>query len=220
MVPSRARARYARALIPPTAGRDEMASRTATVKRDTLETQIRVTVDLDGQGDSRLATGIPFLEHMLDQVARHGMLDLEIQAEADLHIDDHHAVEDIGISLGQAVARALGDKKGIRRYGHAYVPLDEALSRVVVDFSGRPGLEYHVEFHRARIANFDVDLFREFFQGFVNHAQITLHVDNLRGRNAHHVAETLFKAFGRALRMALEPDPRMQGITPSTKGIL
>jgi len=195
-------------------------SRTARVERNTLETRIQVSLDLDGKGASRLQTGVPFLDHMLDQVARHGMIDLDIEAEGDTHIDDHHTVEDIGITLGQAMARAVGDKKGIRRYGHAYVPLDEALSRVVVDFSGRPGLVMHVEFTRGRIGNFDVDLFGEFFQGFVNHAAVTLHLDNLRGRNAHHQAETLFKAFGRALRMALEPDPRMQGITPSTKGSL
>jgi len=195
-------------------------SRTARVQRNTLETRIQVSLDLDGKGDSRLQTGVPFLDHMLDQVARHGMIDLDVEAEGDTHIDDHHTVEDIGITLGQAMARAVGDKKGIRRYGHAYVPLDEALSRVVVDFSGRPGLEQHVEFSRARIGGFDVDLFSEFFQGFVNHAAVTLHIDNLRGRNAHHQAETVFKAFGRALRMALEPDPRMQGIMPSTKGSL
>ncbi len=195
-------------------------SRTARVQRDTLETRIQVSLDLDGKGDSRLETGVPFLDHMLDQVARHGLIDLDIRAEGDTHIDDHHTVEDIGITLGQAMARAVGDKKGIRRYGHAYVPLDEALSRVVVDFSGRPGLEQHVEFTRARIGSFDVDLFGEFFQGFVNHAAVTLHIDNLRGRNAHHQAETVFKAFGRALRMALEPDERMQGVMPSTKGTL
>ncbi len=195
-------------------------SRTARVQRDTLETRIQVSLDLDGKGDSRLETGVPFLDHMLDQVARHGLIDLDIQAEGDTHIDDHHTVEDIGITLGQAMAQAVGDKKGIRRYGHAYVPLDEALSRVVVDFSGRPGLEQYVEFTRARIGSFDVDLFSEFFQGFVNHAAVTLHIDNLRGRNAHHQAETVFKAFGRALRMALEADERMQGITPSTKGSL
>ncbi|TCO81245.1 imidazoleglycerol-phosphate dehydratase [Plasticicumulans lactativorans] len=197
-----------------------MPSRNAEVQRDTLETQIRIAVDLDGAGTGRFDTGVPFLDHMLDQVARHGMIDITADARADLHIDDHHAVEDIGITFGQAVRQALGNKQGIRRYGHAYVPLDEALSRVVVDFSGRPGLEYHVEYPRARIGRFDVDLLREFFQGFVNHAQVTLHIDNLRGRNAHHIAETIFKAFGRALRMAMEPDPRMQGITPSTKGSL
>ncbi len=196
-----------------------MSARIATVKRDTLETRIQVRVHLDGAGNSQLATGLPFLDHMLDQIARHGLMDLEINAQGDLHIDAHHTVEDIGITLGQAVHQALGDKRGIRRYGHAYVPLDEALSRVVLDCSGRPGLEYAVEFPRARINDFDVDLFREFFQGFVNHALITLHIDNLRGRNAHHIAETIFKAFGRALRMAVEPDPRMTGV-PSTKGIL
>jgi imidazoleglycerol-phosphate dehydratase len=194
--------------------------RTARVERDTLETQIRVSLNLDGSGRSRLQTGVPFLEHMLDQVARHGLVDLEIEAVGDLHIDAHHTVEDIGITLGQALARALGDKQGIRRYGHAYVPLDEALSRVVVDLSGRPGLEFHCAFTRAMIGAFDVDLFHEFFQGLVNHAAITLHIDNLRGANAHHQAETIFKAFGRALRMAVEPDPRMVGVTPSTKGTL
>ena len=197
-----------------------MASRTASIERNTLETQIQVAIDLDGSGQAKLVTGVPFLEHMLDQVARHGLIDLDIQASGDLEIDAHHTVEDIGISLGQAFAQALGDKKGIRRYGHAYVPLDEALSRVVVDFSGRPGLEYGVDYPRARIGDFDVDLLREFFHGFVNHAQVTLHIDCLRGKNAHHIAETIFKAFGRALRMALEPDPRMAGITPSTKGSL
>ena len=197
-----------------------MAERRATVKRDTLETQIEVSVDLDGGGNGRFDTGVPFLEHMLDQVARHGLIDMDIQAEGDLHIDAHHTVEDIGISLGQAFARAVGDKKGIRRYGHAYVPLDEALSRVVIDFSGRPGLEYHVDYPRARIGEFDVDLLLEFFQGFVNHAQVSLHIDCLRGRNAHHIAETIFKAFGRALRVALEQDERMQGMMPSTKGTL
>jgi len=197
-----------------------MSQRTANIGRDTLETQIRVRIDLDGSGRGTFDTGIPFLEHMLDQVARHGLIDLEITAKGDLHIDAHHTVEDIGISLGQAVREALGDKKGIRRYGHAYVPLDEALSRVVIDFSGRPGLEFHAAFPRARIGEFDVDLFHEFFQGFVNHSQATLHVDNLRGVNAHHVAETVFKAFGRAVRMAAEPDPRMQGVLPSTKGSL
>ncbi|MCG5517035.1 MULTISPECIES: imidazoleglycerol-phosphate dehydratase HisB [Ectothiorhodospira] len=197
-----------------------MNPRTAQIKRDTLETRIDVRLNLDGQGRGEFATGVPFLDHMLDQVARHGCLDLSIQAEGDLHIDAHHTVEDVGITLGQAFAEALGDKQGIRRYGHAYVPLDEALSRVVVDFSGRPGLAYHVEYPRARIGDFDVDLFEEFFHGFVNHARVTLHLDSLRGHNAHHVAETLFKAFGRAIRMAAEPDPRMQGVTPSTKGSL
>ena len=194
--------------------------RSASVTRDTLETQITVTVNLDGSGDCRLETGIPFLEHMLDQVARHGLIDMEIKASGDLHIDDHHAVEDIDITLGQTVSKAVGDKKGITRYGHAYVPLDEALSRVVIDFSGRPGLEFHVDFCRAQVGGFDVDLFHEFFQGFVNHAAVTLHVDNLRGDNSHHQAETVFKAFGRALRMALAPDPRSGGQTPSTKGVL
>ena len=194
--------------------------RKAEVERNTLETRIRVAVDLDGAGDSKLDTGLPFLEHMLDQVARHGMIDMDIVARGDLHIDGHHTTEDIGITLGQAVAGAVGDKKGIRRYGHAYVPLDEALTRVVVDFSGRPGLEFNVEFPRAQIGGFDTELFYEFFQGFVNHAGVMLHADTLKGRNAHHIAETLFKAFGRALRMALEPDPRMSGILPSTKGAL
>jgi len=197
-----------------------MAERKATVERNTLETQITVTVNLDGSGRTQFETGVPFLEHMLDQVARHGMVDLAVKAVGDLHIDDHHTVEDIGITLGQAFAKAMGDKKGIFRYGHAYVPLDEALSRVVIDFSGRPGLEYHVPFTRAAVGGFDVDLFLEFFQGFVNHAQVTLHIDNLRGDNSHHQAETVFKAFGRALRMALAEDPRMAGVTPSTKGVL
>jgi imidazoleglycerol-phosphate dehydratase len=197
-----------------------MSERKASVQRNTLETKIQVSVDVDGSGTSSFKTGIPFLEHMLDQVARHGMFDIEISAEGDLQIDAHHTVEDVGIVLGQAFAKAVGDKRGIRRYGHAYVPLDEALSRVVVDFSGRPGLEYGVQFSRARIGDFDVDLFREFFQGFVNHAQVTLHIDCLRGVNSHHIAETVFKAFGRALRMALEWDPRMQGVLPSTKGKL
>jgi len=194
--------------------------RTAEVVRNTKETQIRVRVDLDGSGKARLSTGLPFLEHMLDQVARHGMLDLEIEAKGDLHIDAHHTVEDIGITLGQAFRRAMGDKKGIRRYGHAYVPLDEALSRVVLDLSGRPGLEFHVPFTRALVGTFDVDLIHEFFQGFVNHALVTLHVDNLRGDNAHHQAETVFKAFARALRMACERDSRLGGEIPSTKGSL
>jgi imidazoleglycerol-phosphate dehydratase len=198
----------------------ESNKRTARVERNTLETRILVQIDLDGDGQASLDTGVPFLEHMLEQVARHGLIDLSIKAEGDLHIDAHHTVEDIGITLGQAVARAVGDKKGVRRYGHAYVPLDEALSRAVIDLSGRPGLEFHVDFARPMIGTFDVDLFRELFQGFVNHAALTLHLDNLRGHNAHHQAETLFKAFGRALRMAVEPDPRMAGITPSTKGSL
>lgn len=197
-----------------------MSMRRATINRETLETQIQIAIDLDGRGVSRFDTGIPFFEHMLDQVARHGLMDLDIQASGDLHIDDHHTVEDIGITLGQAFKQALGDKKGIYRYGHAYVPLDEALSRVVVDFSGRPGLEYHVDYPRARVGNFDVDLFREFFQGFVNHGLVTLHIDNLRGRNTHHIVETVFKAFGRALRMAVALDDRIQGVTPSTKGSL
>ena len=194
--------------------------RKAEIQRDTRETQIRVVLDLDGRGDAKLASGIPFLDHMLDQLARHGALDLAIEAKGDLEIDAHHTVEDIGITLGMAFAKALGDKKGIRRYGHAYVPLDEALSRVVVDFSGRPGLEFHVDFSRARVGDFDVDLTHEFFQGFVNHAQATLHVDNLRGDNAHHQCETVFKAFARALRMAVEADPRAGGAIPSTKGSL
>jgi imidazoleglycerol-phosphate dehydratase len=194
--------------------------RSAQVHRNTLETRISVSLDLDGTGVARLATGVPFLDHMLDQIARHGLVDLDIRAEGDLHIDAHHTVEDTGITLGQAFAQALGDKKGIRRYGHAYVPLDEALSRVVIDLSGRPGLEYHVDYTRARIGEFDVDLFLEFFRGFVNHAGVTLHIDNLRGINAHHQAETIFKAFGRALRMAVEADPRMGDALPSTKGAL
>ena len=197
-----------------------MAGRAASVERNTLETRIRVAVNLDGQGKGQFKTGVAFLEHMLDQVARHGMIDIEVQAEGDLHIDAHHTVEDIGIALGQAVAKALGDKKGIRRYGHAYVPLDESLSRVVIDFSGRPGLEYHANYPRARVGEFDVDLIHEFFQGFINHAQATLHIDAIRGKNAHHIAETIFKAFGRAVRMAIELDPRMVGVTPSTKGSL
>jgi imidazoleglycerol-phosphate dehydratase len=195
-------------------------NRSAEVTRNTLETRITVRVNLDGSGKAAFQTGLPFLDHMLDQVARHGLVDLDINAEGDLHIDAHHTAEDLGITLGQAFAKAVGDKKGIRRYGHAYVPLDEALSRVVIDLSGRPGLEYHIVFTRARIGEFDVDLFREFFQGFVNHAGVTLHIDNLRGINAHHQAETVFKAFGRALRMALEVDPRMGDAMPSTKGSL
>ena len=197
-----------------------MAQRKATVERNTLETQITASVNLDGSGKAEFETGIPFLEHMLDQIARHGLVDLDIRAQGDLHIDDHHTVEDIGITLGQAFSQAVGDKKGITRYGHAYVPLDEALSRVVIDFSGRPGLQFNVPFTRAVVGGFDVDLFLEFFQGFVNHALVTLHVDNLRGDNTHHQAETVFKAFGRALRMALTPDRRMAGVTPSTKGVL
>lgn len=198
----------------------DMTDRTASVQRDTLETRISVTLNLDGNGQAKLETGIPFLEHMLEQVARHGAFDLEIKAAGDLHIDDHHTVEDIGITLGQAFCQALGDKQGILRYGHAYVPLDEALSRVVIDFSGRPGIHYRVEFARPRIGHFDVDLIHEFFQGFVNHAPATLHLDNLVGSNAHHVAETLFKAFGRALRVAVSRDERMPGAIPSTKGSL
>ncbi|MCD0505045.1 imidazoleglycerol-phosphate dehydratase HisB [Bordetella petrii] len=194
--------------------------RTAEITRNTNETRIRAAVNLDGTGKQTLDTGVPFLDHMLDQIARHGLIDLDIKAEGDLHIDAHHTVEDVGITLGMAVAKAVGNKAGLRRYGHAYVPLDEALSRVVIDFSGRPGLEYHIPFTRARIGDFDVDLTREFFQGFVNHALVTLHIDNLRGVNAHHQCETVFKAFGRALRMALELDPRMEGAVPSTKGVL
>ncbi|NNL12021.1 MAG: imidazoleglycerol-phosphate dehydratase HisB [Pseudomonadales bacterium] len=196
------------------------ANRQASVTRNTLETKITASVNLDGSGAMSLDTGIPFLEHMLDQVGRHGLVDLDIKADGDLHIDDHHTVEDIGITAGQAFAKALGDKKGIRRYGHAYVPLDEALSRVVLDISGRPGLEFHVPFTRASVGGFDVDLFHEFFQGFTNHALVTLHVDCLRGENAHHQIETVFKAFGRALRMAIEHDPRMGSVMPSTKGSL
>ena len=197
-----------------------MSNRSARVKRETKETQIEVTVGIDGKGSSTIDTGIPFLDHMLDQVARHGMMDLTVHAQGDLKVDAHHTVEDVGITLGQVLLQALGGKKGIRRYGHAYVPLDEALSRVVLDCSGRPSMDYNVTFPRARIGNFDVDLLREFFQGFVNHALVTLHIDTLRGRNAHHIAETLFKAFGRALRMALEIDPRSEGALPSTKGSL
>ncbi|MBQ0799448.1 MAG: imidazoleglycerol-phosphate dehydratase HisB [Porticoccaceae bacterium] len=194
--------------------------RKATVSRDTLETQITVTVDLDGSGRAEFDTGVPFLEHMLDQIARHGMVDLSVKATGDIHIDDHHTVEDIGITLGQAVAEALGDKKGIMRYGHAYVPLDEALSRVVIDFSGRPGLIKDVTFTRARVGSFDLDLVFEFFQGFTNHAPATLHIDNLRGENAHHQVETIFKAFGRALRAAVTRDERLGDVSPSTKGSL
>ena len=197
-----------------------MTTRQAEVTRNTLETRIRVHIDLDGTGKANLASGVPFFDHMLDQIARHGAIDLTVEADGDTHIDDHHTVEDVGIALGQAFAKALGERKGIRRYGHAYVPLDEALSRVVIDFSGRPGLFYFVEFTRARIGNFDVDLAREFFQGFVNHAGVTLHIDALRGENAHHQCETIFKAFGRALRMAAEADPRMASTVPSTKGAL
>ena len=197
-----------------------MIMRQAEITRNTLETQVTVRLNLDGTGQGRFATGVPFLEHMLDQVARHGMIDLDIAAHGDLHIDAHHTVEDIGITLGQALSQALGGKQGIRRYGHAYVPLDEALSRVVIDLSGRPGLSFDVDFTRATIGAFDVDLMREFFQGLVNHASMTLHVDNLRGENAHHQAETVFKAFGRALRMAVEADPRAAGSVPSTKGAL
>jgi imidazoleglycerol-phosphate dehydratase len=197
-----------------------MSQRSASVTRNTLETQITASVNLDGTGVAKFDTGIPFLEHMLDQIARHGLIDLDINAKGDLHIDDHHTVEDIGITLGQAFAHAVGDKKGMTRYGHAYVPLDEALSRVVIDFSGRPGLVFAVPFTRASVGGFDVDLFSEFFHGFVNHAQVTLHIDNLRGENTHHQIETVFKAFGRALRMALSADERMAGVTPSTKGVL
>jgi imidazoleglycerol-phosphate dehydratase len=197
-----------------------MSERQAKIERNTNETRIVVEVELDGSGRASLATGIPFLDHMLDQVARHGMIDLTVRAEGDLHIDAHHTVEDVGITFGQALAEALGDKRGIRRYGHAYVPLDEALSRVVLDWSGRPGLEFHVEFPRARVGDFDVDLSIEFFRGFVNHALVTLHIDTLRGRNTHHIMETVFKAFGRALRMAIETDPRLGSTVPSTKGSL
>jgi imidazoleglycerol-phosphate dehydratase len=195
-------------------------SRQATVERNTSETQIRVSIDLDGTGKATFDTGMPFLDHMMDQIARHGLIDLDITCRGDNHIDDHHSVEDIGITLGQAFAQAVGDKKGITRYGHSYVPLDEALSRVVIDFSGRPGLEYNLPFTRGSVGGFDVDLFYEFFHGFVNHSWVTLHIDNLKGHNSHHQIETVFKAFGRALRMALTPDERMAGITPSTKGVL
>ncbi|MEH6387174.1 MULTISPECIES: imidazoleglycerol-phosphate dehydratase HisB [Pseudomonas] len=197
-----------------------MAERKASVERNTLETRIKVDINLDGTGQADFDIGVPFLEHMLDQIARHGLIDMKIHCRGDLHIDDHHTVEDVGITLGQAFAKALGDKKGVRRYGHAYVPLDEALSRVVIDFSGRPGLQMHVPFTRATVGGFDVDLFQEFFQGFVNHALVTLHIDTLRGTNTHHQIETVFKAFGRALRMAIEEDPRMAGMMPSTKGCL
>lgn len=197
-----------------------MSARTATIHRKTRETDVRAEINLDGTGERSFRTGVPFLEHMLDQIARHGMIDLKVEADGDLEIDAHHTVEDVGITLGQALSEAWGDGRGIVRYGHAYVPLDEALSRVVLDLSGRPGLEYRVDYPRARIGDFDVDLIREFFQGLVNHARITLHIDNLQGRNAHHVAETVFKAFGRALRMAVESDPRLGDATPSTKGSL
>ena len=194
--------------------------RTADITRNTNETRIRVAINIDGTGRQSINTGVPFLDHMLDQIARHGLIDLDIQCDGDTHIDDHHTVEDVGITLGQAFAAAVGDKAGLRRYGHSYVPLDEALSRVVIDFSGRPGLEYHSPFTRSHIGRFDVDLTREFFQGFVNHALVTVHIDNLRGTNSHHQCETVFKAFGRALRMAIEHDPRNEGVVPSTKGVL
>ena len=197
-----------------------MTERKVSVERNTLETQVKATINLDGTGEGRFAIGVPFLEHMLDQVARHGLIDLDVQCTGDLHIDDHHTVEDVGITIGQAFAKAVGDKRGLRRYGHSYVPMDEALPRVALDFSGRPGLQMHVPFTRAVVGGFDVDLFQEFFQGFVNHAQVTLHIDNLRGTNTHHQIETVFKAFGRALRMAVEIDPRMEGRMPSTKGSL
>lgn len=197
-----------------------MTERKVSVERNTLETQVKATINLDGTGEGRFAIGVPFLEHMLDQVARHGLIDLDIECTGDLHIDDHHTVEDVGITIGQAFAKAVGDKRGLRRYGHSYVPMDEALSRVALDFSGRPGLQMHVPFTRAVVGGFDVDLFQEFFQGFVNHAQVTLHIDNLRGINTHHQIETVFKAFGRALRMAVEVDPRMGDRMPSTKGSL
>ncbi|HHX36277.1 MAG TPA: imidazoleglycerol-phosphate dehydratase HisB [Gammaproteobacteria bacterium] len=197
-----------------------MTERKVSVERNTLETQIKATINLDGTGEGRFAIGVPFLEHMLDQVARHGLIDIDVECIGDTHIDDHHTVEDVGITIGQAFAKAVGDKRGLRRYGHSYVPMDEALSRVALDFSGRPGLQMHVPFTRALVGGFDVDLFQEFFQGFVNHAQVTLHIDNLRGINTHHQIETVFKAFGRALRMAVEVDPRMEGRMPSTKGSL
>ena len=197
-----------------------MAERKAQVERNTSETQIKVSINLDGKGDAKFDTGVPFLEHMMDQICRHGLIDINAVCKGDLHIDDHHTVEDLGITLGQAFAKAVGDKKGIRRYGHAYVPLDEALSRVVIDFSGRPGLDYNIPFTKGSVGGFDTELFYEFFQGFVNHAQVTLHIDNLKGKNVHHQIETVFKAFGRALRMALELDDRMAGMMPSTKGTL
>ncbi len=197
-----------------------MTERKVSVERNTLETQVKATINLDGTGEGRFAIGVPFLEHMLDQVARHGLIDLDVQCTGDLHIDDHHTVEDVGITIGQAFAKAVGDKRGLRRYGHSYVPMDEAPSRVALVFSGRAGLQMHVPFTRAVVGGFDVDLFQEFFQGFVNHAQVTLHIDNLRGTNTHHQIETVFKAFGRALRMAVEIDPRMEGRMPSTKGSL
>ena len=197
-----------------------MTERKVSVERNTLETQVKATINLDGTGEGRFAIGVPFLEHMLDQVARHGLIDLDIECTGDMHIDDHHTVEDVGITIGQAFAKAVGDKRGLRRYGHSYVPMDEALSRVALDFSGRPGLQMHVPFTRATVGGFDVDLFQEFFQGFVNHAQVTLHIDTLRGTNTHHQIETVFKAFGRALRMAVEVDPRMGDRMPSTKGSL
>ncbi len=197
-----------------------MTQRISQIERNTLETQIKISINLDGTGNASFVTGVPFLDHMLDQIARHGLIDMDIVAKGDLHIDAHHTVEDIGITLGLAFAKAIGDKKGLCRYGHAYVPLDEALSRVVIDFSGRPGLFYDVKFPKGMIGSFDVDLFREFFQGFVNHADVTLHIDNLKGANSHHIAETIFKALGRALRMAITADARMAGIMPSTKGVL
>ncbi|NLJ12173.1 imidazoleglycerol-phosphate dehydratase HisB [Denitrificimonas caeni] len=197
-----------------------MTERKVSVERNTLETQIKATINLDGTGEGRFAIGVPFMEHMLDQVARHGLIDIDVECIGDTHIDDHHTVEDVGITIGQAFAKAVGDKRGLRRYGHSYVPMDEALSRVALDFSGRPGLQMNVPYSRALVGGFDVDLFQEFFQGFVNHAQVTLHIDNLRGTNTHHQIETVFKAFGRALRMAVEVDPRMEGRMPSTKGSL
>ncbi len=194
--------------------------RTAEIVRNTNETKVKVSINVDGTGKQSINTGVPFLDHMIDQIARHGLIDIDIECDGDTHIDDHHSVEDIGITLGMAIAKAVGDKKGMTRYGHSYVPLDECLSRVVIDFSGRPGLQFHVPFTRAMIGRFDVDLVQEFFQGFVNHALVTIHVDNIRGINSHHQAETVFKAFGRALRMALTLDPRMSGVIPSTKGVL